>query len=86
MLCLMQNEDIRRLDEQVAEKELMLNSSTTKIAQVDETLLQIEEELQNLSTERKQKEIDNDLLLSSKKDRYDPFFTFLRKQILTCYL
>lgn len=82
----MQNEDIRRLDEQVAEKELMLNSSTTKIAQVDETLLQIEEELQNLSTERKQKEIDNDLLLSSKKDRYDPFFTFLRKQILTCYL
>lgn len=86
MLCLMQNEDIRRLDEQVAEKESMLNSSTTKIAQVDETLLQIEEELQNLSTERKQKEIDNDLLLSSKKDRYDPFFTFLRKQILTCYL
>lgn len=82
----MQNEDIRRLDEQVAEKESMLNSSTTKIAQVDETLLQIEEELQNLSTERKQKEIDNDLLLSSKKDRYDPFFTFLRKQILTCYL
>lgn len=82
----MQNEDIRRLDEQVAEKESMLNSSTTKIAQVDETLLQIEEELQNLSTERKQKEIDNDLLLSSKKDRYDPFLTFLRKQILTCYL
>lgn len=80
----MQNEDIRRLDEQVAEKESMLNSSTTKIAQVDETLLQIEEELQNLSTERKQKEIDNDLLLSSKKDRYDPFFNFLRKQILTC--
>lgn len=86
MLCLMQNEDIRRLDEQVAEKESMLNSSTTKIAQVDETLLQIEEELQNLSTERKQKEIDDDLLLNSKKDRYNPFLTLLRKQILTCHL
>lgn len=78
----MQNEDIRRLDEQVAEKESMLNSSTTKIAQVDETLLQIEEELQNLSTERKQKEIDNDLLLSSKKDRYDPFLLFYENKYL----
>ncbi|XP_013103860.2 kinesin-like protein Klp98A [Stomoxys calcitrans] len=62
------NEDIRRLDEQVADKESILNSSTAKIAQVDENLLQIEEELQQLSLERKQMEVDNECQLAAKKE------------------
>ncbi|XP_073813304.1 kinesin-like protein 98A isoform X1 [Musca autumnalis] len=61
------NEDIRRLDEQVAEKESMLNSSTAKIAQVDENLLQIEEELQSLLSERKEKEMENETLNMKKE-------------------
>lgn len=62
-----QNEDIRRLDEQVGEKERVLKSSTAKIAQVDEHLLQIEAELDQLCMERKQKEMDNDDLTTDKE-------------------
>ncbi|XP_075164905.1 kinesin-like protein 98A isoform X2 [Haematobia irritans] len=62
------NDDIRRLDEQVANKESILSSSTAKIAQVDENLLQIEEELQKLLLERKHKEMDNENQLALKKE------------------
>ncbi|XP_065367327.1 kinesin-like protein Klp98A [Calliphora vicina] len=61
------NEDIHRLDEQVAEKERILKASTTKIAQVDETLLQIEEQLEKLRLQRLQKEADNDDLQMKKE-------------------
>uniref|UniRef100_T1P9L0 Kinesin motor protein n=1 Tax=Musca domestica TaxID=7370 RepID=T1P9L0_MUSDO len=61
------NEDIHRLDEQIAEKESMLNTSTAKIAHVDESLLQIEEELLTLFSERKEKELELDTL-NKKKD------------------
>ncbi|KAM7345513.1 kinesin-like protein 98A isoform 2-T2 [Cochliomyia hominivorax] len=62
------NEDIHRLDEQVAEKERILKASTTKIAQVDENLLQIEEQLEQLRLQRIQKEAENDDLQMKKEN------------------
>ncbi|KAI8127047.1 Kinesin-like protein Klp98A [Lucilia cuprina] len=64
------NEDIHRLDEQVAEKERILKASTTKIAQVDENLLQIEEQLEMLRLQRLQKEADHDNDLQMKKENF----------------
>lgn len=52
----------------MAEKERILKASTTKIAQVDENLLQIEEELEKLRLERIEKEADNEEL-QKKKER-----------------
>ncbi|XP_060645846.1 kinesin-like protein Klp98A isoform X2 [Drosophila nasuta] len=46
------NEEIRRLDEQIAEKERILNASTSKIAKVDETMLEIQAQLDRLRLER----------------------------------
>lgn len=68
MCFILKNEDIHRLDEQVAEKERILKASTTKIAQVDENLLQIEEQLEKLRLQRIQKEAENDEL-QMKKER-----------------
>lgn len=48
------------MDEEVVEKERILKASTTKIAQVDENLLQIEEQLEKLRLQRMQKEADDD--------------------------
>ncbi|KAH8417585.1 hypothetical protein KR222_002302, partial [Zaprionus bogoriensis] len=46
------NEEIRRLDEQIAEKERILNASTSKIAKVDETMVEIQAQLELLRQER----------------------------------
>lgn len=64
------------MDEQVGEKERVLKSSTAKIAQVDENLLQIEEELAVLCSERKQKEKDNDDQ-TTKRERYDGHYVHM---------
>ncbi|XP_017849029.1 kinesin-like protein Klp98A isoform X1 [Drosophila busckii] len=52
------NEEIRRLDEQIAEKELILNASTSKIAKVDETMLEIQAQLDRLRQERTDTELE----------------------------
>lgn len=52
----LQNEEIRRLDEQIADKERILNASTNKIAEVDETLLEIQAQLERLCQERAESE------------------------------
>lgn len=53
----------------MAEKERILKASTTKIAQVDENLLQIEEQLEKLRLQRLQKEADTDQI-QMKKERF----------------
>ncbi|XP_030370145.1 kinesin-like protein Klp98A isoform X2 [Scaptodrosophila lebanonensis] len=62
------NEEIRKLDEEIAEKELILNASTTKIAQVDEQMLEIQAQLEQLRQERADSEVENQVLRSKKQN------------------
>lgn len=63
----MQNEEIRRLDEQIAEKERILNASTTKIAKVDETMLEIQAQLERLRQERAESEKESQAMRVKKQ-------------------
>ncbi|XP_030563711.1 kinesin-like protein Klp98A isoform X1 [Drosophila novamexicana] len=61
------NEEIRRLDEQIAEKERILNASTTKIAKVDETMLEIQAQLERLRQERAESEKESQAMRVKKQ-------------------
>ncbi|XP_032595788.1 kinesin-like protein Klp98A isoform X2 [Drosophila grimshawi] len=61
------NEEIRRLDEQIAEKERILNASTTKIAKVDETMLEIQGQLDLLRQERADSEQESQAMRAKKQ-------------------
>jgi len=63
----LQNEEIRRLDEQIAEKERILNASTSKIAKVDETMLEIHAELERLRQERAESEKESQAIRAKKQ-------------------
>ncbi|XP_034489136.1 kinesin-like protein Klp98A isoform X2 [Drosophila innubila] len=60
------NEEICRLDEQIAEKERILNASTNKIAEVDEALLEIQAQLERLCQERAESERESQANRSKK--------------------
>ncbi|EDW80864.1 uncharacterized protein Dwil_GK11333 [Drosophila willistoni] len=62
------NEEIRKLDEQIAEKERILNASTSKIAKVDETMLQIQVELERLRQERAESEAESQAMRARKQN------------------
>ncbi|XP_017092096.2 kinesin-like protein Klp98A isoform X2 [Drosophila bipectinata] len=61
------NEEIRKLDEQIAEKERILNASTTKIAKVDETMLEIQAQLERLRLERLESEAESQAMRAKKQ-------------------
>ncbi|XP_030243670.1 kinesin-like protein Klp98A isoform X2 [Drosophila navojoa] len=61
------NEEIRRLDEQIAEKERILNASTSKIAKVDETMLEIQTQLERLKQERAESEKETQAMRAKKQ-------------------
>ncbi|KAM8703883.1 hypothetical protein ACLKA7_008503 [Drosophila subpalustris] len=61
------NEEIRRLDEQIAEKERILNDSTNKIAKVDETMLEIQAQLEHLCRERAESEKESQAIRAKKQ-------------------
>lgn len=63
---LLKNEEIHCLEKYVAEKEHLLNASTKKIVQLDDSLLQIKEELKNLRIIYEQNESQR---LNLKKER-----------------
>lgn len=63
--CL-QNDEIRKLDEKIMEKECILNASTKKIAQVDEKILQIQQQLEKLQNERKENESNSEAMWQKK--------------------
>ncbi|XP_037956915.1 kinesin-like protein Klp98A isoform X2 [Teleopsis dalmanni] len=52
------NEEIHKLDDEIVEKERILNVSTNKIAQVDEKMLQIQAQLEQLRLERDEREAE----------------------------
>ncbi|XP_067617469.1 kinesin-like protein Klp98A isoform X2 [Eurosta solidaginis] len=58
------NDEIRKLDENITEKECILNESTKKIAQVDEKILQIQHHLEKL---REESEASSSKTLRQKK-------------------
>ncbi|XP_054726515.1 kinesin-like protein Klp98A [Anastrepha obliqua] len=60
------NDEIRKLDEKITEKENILNVSTKRIAQVDEKILQIQQQLEKLQQERKQNEANPGSLRQKK--------------------
>jgi len=62
------NEEIRKLDEQIAEKERILNASTTKIAKVDETMLEIQAQLERLRLERAESEAESQAMRTRKQN------------------
>jgi len=56
------------LDEQIAEKERILNASTTKIAKVDETMLEIQAQLERLRLERAESEAESQAMRTRKQN------------------
>ncbi|KPU80524.1 uncharacterized protein Dana_GF18707, isoform B [Drosophila ananassae] len=62
------NEEIRKLDEQIAEKERILNASTSKIAKVDETMLEIQAQLERLRLERAEGEAEAQAMRAKKQN------------------
>jgi len=56
------------LDEQIAEKERILNASTTKIAKVDETMLEIQAQLERLRVERAESEAESQAMRTRKQN------------------
>ncbi|XP_017874418.1 PREDICTED: kinesin-like protein Klp98A isoform X3 [Drosophila arizonae] len=66
------NEEIRRLDEQIAEKERILNASTSKIAKVDETMLEIQTQLERLRQERAESEKETQAMRAKKQSMQLP--------------
>nr|XP_017035125.1 kinesin-like protein Klp98A isoform X2 [Drosophila kikkawai] len=62
------NEEIRKLDEQIAEKERILNASTSKIAKVDETMLEIQAQLERLRLERAESEAEAQAMRAKKQN------------------
>ncbi|XP_012160198.1 kinesin-like protein Klp98A isoform X2 [Ceratitis capitata] len=58
------NDEIRKLDEKIMEKECILNESTKKIAEVDEQILQIQEQLSKLQDEQQEIELRKKLELN----------------------
>ncbi|XP_017143153.1 kinesin-like protein Klp98A isoform X1 [Drosophila miranda] len=61
------NEEIRKLDEEIAEKERILNASTSKIAKVDETMLEIQAQLERLRLERAESEAEAQAMRARKQ-------------------
>ncbi|CAD6993904.1 unnamed protein product [Ceratitis capitata] len=61
------NDEIRKLDEKIMEKECILNESTKKIAEVDEQILQIQEQLSKLQDEQQEIELRKKLNLDLTK-------------------
>ncbi|XP_034127808.1 kinesin-like protein Klp98A isoform X3 [Drosophila guanche] len=61
------NEEIRKLDEEIAEKERILNASTSKIAKVDETMLEIQAQLEQLRVERAESEAEAQAMRARKQ-------------------
>lgn len=62
----LQNDEIRKLDEKIMEKECILNASTKKIAQVDEKILQIQLQLEKLQNERQGNESNSEAMRQKK--------------------
>ncbi|XP_050341543.1 kinesin-like protein Klp98A [Bactrocera neohumeralis] len=60
------NDEIRKLDEKIMEKECILNESTKKIAQVDEKILQIQLQLDKLQNERHENESNSESMRQKK--------------------
>ncbi|XP_017465635.1 PREDICTED: kinesin-like protein Klp98A isoform X2 [Rhagoletis zephyria] len=60
------NDEIRKLDEKIMEKECILNASTKRIAQVDEQILQIQQQLEKLQEERQESEASSEFLRQKK--------------------
>ncbi|XP_034663919.1 kinesin-like protein Klp98A isoform X3 [Drosophila subobscura] len=61
------NEEIRKLDEEIAEKERILNASTSKIAKVDESMLEIQAQLERLRVERAESEAEAQAMRERKQ-------------------
>ena len=51
----LQNEDVKKLEEQITDKEKVLNAGTNKIAKIDEEIMQLDQELQELNSQGREK-------------------------------
>ncbi|XP_055849547.1 kinesin-like protein Klp98A isoform X1 [Episyrphus balteatus] len=49
------NEDVKKLEEQITDKEKVLNAGTNKIAKIDEEIMQLDQELQELNSQGREK-------------------------------